>query len=161
VLLPSAKRLQSTNLAENSSDMWGVMLLLLGQFLRDFVSHDAPPCVQAAGPRDMRLRVGLICGHSVARPAWCSLQWWAWLGEARRAGRAIIAGRLRVDPFKRCDEGGKYCDYHRNRKKYDGGAVAIPPVKYEGTSTLTWKRFAACMVPAAKPSREPTEPGKS
>jgi len=126
------------------------MLLLLGWFLQDFVSHDAPPRVQAAGPRDMRLLVGLIYGRSVAWPAWRSIEWRAWLGEARGAGRAIVASRPCVDPFKRCDEGRNYCDYHRSSKKCDGGTVAVPPVKHQGTSTLTWKRFAACMVPAPK-----------
>ena len=62
-------------------------------------------------------------------------------------GRAIVASRPCVDPFKRCDKGRKYCDYHRNSKKCDGGMVAIPPVKHKGTSTLTWKRYGACVVP--------------
>jgi hypothetical protein len=124
--------------------------MLLGWTLRDFISHDAPPRVQAAGPRDMRLLAGLIYGHSVGRLAWCSIQWRAWLSEARRTRRAIVVSRLCVDRFKRCDEGRKYCDYHRNSQKCDGGTVAIPPVKHEGTSTLTWKRYAACMVPRAQ-----------
>src|SRR4249920_659917 len=40
-------------------------------------------------------RAGKICGHSVAqhRLAWRAVQWRAWLGEARRTGRGLVAGR--------------------------------------------------------------------
>jgi hypothetical protein len=110
-------------------------------------------------PREMRLPVGLIYGHLVARLAWRSIQWRAWLGEARRGGRAIVASPLCVDPFSRCDEGREYCDDHRNRKKCDGGTVAIPPVKHKGALHSNMENvMRLAWFPAAKPSwRLPAE----
>ncbi|MGC1972202.1 MAG: hypothetical protein WA712_12875, partial [Pseudolabrys sp.] len=69
------------------------------------------------------------------RPAWCAIQWRAWLGETRRAGRGFVAGRPCFDPLKRRDGCREYCDCHRNSEKYDGGTVAIPLVRHEEAST--------------------------
>jgi len=82
-------------------------------------------------------RAGKICGHSVAqhRLAWRAVQWRAWLGEARRTGRGLVAGRPCVDPLKRGDQCCEYCDDYRNSEKYDGGTVAIRLVTHEGAST--------------------------
>jgi hypothetical protein len=79
-----------------------------------------------------------ICGHSVAwhRMAWCAIQWRPRLGETRRTGRALVAGRFCVDPLERGDECCEYRDYHRSGEKYDGGTVATPLVTYKAASTL-------------------------
>jgi hypothetical protein len=81
------------------------------------------------------------------RPAWCAIQWRAWLGETRRAGRGFVAGRPCFDPLKRRDGCHEYCDCHRNSEKYDGGTVAIPLVRHEEACTTPQKRYAAWMVP--------------
>lgn len=72
-------------------------------------------------------------GPSVAkqRLAWCAVQWRAWLSEARRTGRGLVASCPGVDSLKRRDECRECCDYHRDCKKYDGGTVAVPLVTHE------------------------------
>src|SRR4051812_15455913 len=79
-------------------------------------------------------RFGQGCLRSFAnhRLAWRAIQWRVWLGEACRAGRAFVAGRLCVDPLKRRR---KYCDDHRDSEKHDGGTVAILLVTHGEAST--------------------------
>jgi hypothetical protein len=81
--------------------------------------------------RHFRLeQIGYSCGRSISWPvhrlAWCAIQWRVWLREARCTGRRLVVSRPCTDPLKRRDGCRKYCEYHRDSEKHEGGAVAIP-----------------------------------
>jgi hypothetical protein len=76
-------------------------------------------------------------GHSIPeyRLARCAVEWRVRLGEARRAGRALVAGRPCIDPLDRGGECREHCDDHRNGEKYDSSTVAVRLVTHEGASS--------------------------
>jgi hypothetical protein len=54
-----------------------------------------------------------------------------WPGEAGGTGRCLVASCPCVDSIKRRGESRRYCDYHRDSKKHQGGTVVVSLLTHE------------------------------